>query len=68
LVRNAFSVFDSFVYAGMEKLCAEKTYPSLIVLALITALAFVTRFAGITVLATGAALIFFDGGLHWVKK
>ncbi len=41
---------------------------SLMVFALIAALAFVTRFAGITIVATGAVLILFDGALNMVKK
>ena len=36
--------------------------------AIIAALAFITRFAGITIVATGAALILFDGALSMVKK
>jgi len=41
---------------------------SLLVFAIIAALAFITRFAGITIVATGAALILFDGALSMVKK
>jgi hypothetical protein len=41
---------------------------SLMVFAIIAALAFVTRFAGITIVATGAALILFDGAIGFVKK
>lgn len=46
----------------------KKTDHSLFVFAIIAALAFVTRFAGITVVATGAALLLFDGSLPLVKK
>lgn len=46
----------------------RKTIFSLFIFALVGACAFVTRFAGITVIATGAALIFFDGSLPVLKK
>lgn len=46
----------------------KKTNLSLFVFAFIAALAFVTRFAGITVVATGAALILFDGSVPLIKK
>ena len=41
---------------------------SLMVFALIAALAFVTRFAGITIVATGVTLILFDGAMGVAKK
>ena len=41
--------------------CDHKTGTSVFLFAMVTAVAFVTRFAGITLIATGAALLFFDG-------
>jgi hypothetical protein len=41
---------------------------NLIILALITTIAFVTRFAGISLLVTGLALILFDGNIPKLKK
>ena len=44
------------------------SYKDLLLLAVITAIAFATRFAGITILATGLALILFDGSVPFWKK
>jgi hypothetical protein len=46
----------------------QKNLFSLFLFALVAAYAFVTRFAGITLIATGFALILFDGSLLWLKK
>jgi hypothetical protein len=46
----------------------QKTLTSLFLFAIVAAYAFVTRFAGITLIATGIALILFDGSLLWLKK
>lgn len=43
-------------------------YRHLLVLSLIVALAFLTRIAGISLLATGFALILFDGHINGLKK
>lgn len=44
------------------------SYQRLILLALIVALAFVTRYAGISLMLTGSALLLFDGALPIRKK
>jgi hypothetical protein len=46
----------------------QKTIFSLFLFAFVAACAFVTRFAGITLIATGIALILFDGSLILLKK
>ncbi len=46
----------------------QKTISSLLLFAIVAAYAFVTRFAGITLIATGMALLFFDGSLLLLKK
>ncbi|MEI6086091.1 MAG: hypothetical protein WCR66_00785 [Bacteroidota bacterium] len=51
-----------------KKYSNHKTIFSLILFALVAAYAFVTRFAGITLIATGIALILFDGSLLIIKK
>lgn len=48
--------------------CVQKTSASVLLFALVAAYAFVTRFAGITIIATGAALLFFDGTVPVLKK
>ena len=51
-----------------KKYTTEKTNGSLILFAFIAALSILTRFAGITVIVTGAALIIFDGTLTRIRK
>ena len=51
-----------------KKYNTEKTFVSLFLFAMVAAYAFVTRFAGITLIATGLALILFDGSLANLKK
>jgi hypothetical protein len=46
----------------------QKTVSSLLFFAIVAAYAFVTRFAGITLIATGMALLFFDGSMLLLKK
>jgi hypothetical protein len=46
----------------------KKTIFSLFLFAIVAAYTFVTRFAGITLIATGMALLFFDGSLAIQKK
>lgn len=46
----------------------KKSYSSLLIFSLVAALAFLTRYAGITLVITGAALLFFDGSLELFKK
>jgi hypothetical protein len=46
----------------------QKTIFSLMLFAFVAAYAFVTRFAGITLIATGLALIVFDGSILLIKK
>lgn len=48
--------------------CNQKTIGSVFLFALVAACAFVTRFAGITLIATGAALLLFDGTAPGFKK
>jgi hypothetical protein len=48
--------------------CVQKSNGSVFLFALVAACAFVTRFAGITLIATGAALLFFDGTVLVWKK
>jgi hypothetical protein len=48
--------------------CSHKTIRSVFLFALVAAYAFVTRFAGITLIATGTALLFFDGTIPVFKK
>jgi hypothetical protein len=47
---------------------SKKTVGSVFLFALVAACAFVTRFAGVTLIATGMALLFFDGSLVLFKK
>ena len=51
-----------------KKYSNQKTIFSLFLFALVAAYAFVKRFAGITLIATGIALILFDGSLLIIKK
>jgi hypothetical protein len=44
------------------------TVLSLVIAAIVAAMAFNTRFAGITLIGTGCLLIFFDKNLRWRKK
>jgi hypothetical protein len=53
---------------GWKNYSNKKTIFSLFLFALVTACAFVTRFAGITLVATGIALIFFDESISILKK
>lgn len=53
---------------ALHKYQETATYKNLFIAAIIAALAFVTRYAGITVLATGAFFIVMDGRLALVKK
>ncbi len=57
-----------FFMLGWKNYSNKKTIFSLLLLALVTACAFVTRFAGITLVATGIALIFFDESISILKK
>jgi hypothetical protein len=46
----------------------QKSVTSLLLFSIVAAYAFVTRFAGITLIATGMALLLFDGSLLLLKK
>lgn len=48
--------------------CNQKTVGAVFLFALVAACAFVTRFAGITLIATGSALLLFDGTIPVFKK
>ena len=55
-------------FLAWKNFIVQKTILSLILFALVAAYGFVTRFAGITLIATGFAWILFDGSLVWLKK
>ncbi len=63
-----------FIFLSLLFVVALRTYfksysiPALLFVALITAFAFVTRYAGVTLLATGGFLIFFNGEIATRKK
>ncbi len=51
-----------------QKYTVQKNIFSLLLFAFVAAYAFVTRFAGLTLIATGFAWILFDGTLMWQRK
>ncbi len=57
----------SFIYF-FRRYFRTHSYRSLFIAAGIAALAFDTRFAGITLIGTGCLLLFFDKNLNWVNK
>ncbi len=56
-----------FCYCAYRYLVGHN-YTTLLAMALVSALAFVTRYAGISLVLTGCILIFFDGELPILKK
>lgn len=56
-----------FIVSMYNYFCTQRVF-HLILVALIAALAFVTRYAGVTLLASGFLLVLFNGGLVTAKK
>ncbi|MBY0481611.1 MAG: hypothetical protein K2Q21_09660 [Chitinophagaceae bacterium] len=62
-------VFLTLVFIlAWKNYSTKKTNASLILFAIVAAISFLTRFAGITIIATGFALILFDGSLTTIRK
>jgi hypothetical protein len=56
-----------FIYF-FQRYFRTHSYKSLVSAAIIAAIAFDTRFAGITIIGTGCLLLFFDKNLTWKRK
>jgi len=66
--ETLFIVFTLFFFIAVHKYQSSRSLHWLLYCAVIAGLAAVTRYAGITVIATGMLLLFFDPSLHLRKK
>jgi hypothetical protein len=66
--ETLFLVFVLVFILQWKRYMQAHDYTNLLVLAIIVGLAFLTRIAGISLLATGFALILFDGQINGIKK
>lgn len=66
--ETAFLLLILLFFISLKKYLAEPSLRKLVVAATICAVAFVTRYAGVTVLLTGLALILFSGALPPGRK